>query len=369
MCKFRLVVMLALLALGLGRTTVSQAAPPPHNPYSPTQFGLPETVAGYQVLAVLTEDNFVCMAAGEKRLILQSPELTAQDSLRAFNVRAFKAEMEKLGLGEYTKWGWQIVGPGETRDKLIRQVTQSYQFFKTNGCLLLGGPQGKGVDPASPLGGEIKVHPPAQGFAVIQDTDVGKFSNVNAQSVFLIAPTVGDHQLDYSAFLNNVMTNVGDYFLQDGLAFYNNGTGATIWTDSTHKLIGQPFNITYVANNAYWATITFTNGSWWMCLQGPTYVCQAQPKGTGTHPKQDLNTSVFFENWNRNLNWVKGFSPRFYAFGAKIYRNGLPQNWKTQAMWTEDACHNNWSPSGAISGGLVSGKQASFKKFGIPPYC
>ena len=229
------------------------------------------------------------------------------------------------------------------RNSFAAQFDQSYRFFKTHGCVTLGLPNS--IDPASP-GGEIKNPKPFAGFAIIQNIDVGS-PDKNAQSVNLVAPTVGDNQkrtfkcgvtlsadpnllidlmtgIDiflpetacgpaapglklfaingYSAFVNNVMTNMG-YFLQVGLLFRpdncspgrnasnaldtsGGGRGQVVWTgsktvdgQSQGSLQAQPLPLTYCPGHHYFTTISYTNGTWWTCAADiadwTTYNCVA----------------------------------------------------------------------------------------------
>lgn len=53
------------------------------NPYNPSKYGIPASLAGYKVIAVIAEDNTSCLASGEKRLILQTTDTSIDDFLKA----------------------------------------------------------------------------------------------------------------------------------------------------------------------------------------------------------------------------------------------------------------------------------------------
>ncbi len=57
------------------------------------------------------------------------------------------------------------------------------------------------------------------------------------------------------------------------------------------------------------------------------YECIISDDATGTHLEEDIATSVFFENANRNDDWYDGFPATIAVGNAKIYRNGIGQAW------------------------------------------
>jgi hypothetical protein len=370
MRKTYLALMVFLVVSAFVASSTVEAYTPSQDQFSPSKFNIPDTIGDFRVIAVLNEDNFLCLMPGEKRLVLQAVEPSAEGVINSIQKVQVEQVLEGNNLSEYSSWGWDIIGPGITRGEYISQLQQSYRLFRKEGCLKLGG-----LAPTSskPDGAEIKVFPPHQGFAVVQDTDAGKFADVNAQSVYLVAPAVGTRQEQNSGLLNNVMTDSGDYFLQDGFAFWKDSAGQVIWTDTSVGLYAQPFNIAYKVGNPYWMTITYSFGTWWQCAEDvtnlSTYVCHAEPNGTGTHLKLDVNTSIFAENWNPNKNWFQGFSPLMQAYGAAIYINGIGQSWSSQDTWTEDACFRLYPPRSVISGSLVNGGTVNFVTAQIPLYC
>lgn len=243
MRKLYFTLAVAIFTVGFSSKTINQSV----NSYDPIRFGVPKTIGGYRVLAVLTEENFVCMRPGEKRLILQSLQPTIDGALRDFPKER----------SELAQWESSIVGPGLTREKLINQFEQFYRSFKEHGCasldLSLDLPNAGTCSPT----GECKNPPPYQAYAIIQNTSIHNYSvPVIAQSVILVAPTVGrsqegiwsdpiseainqriskeciphiplrcNHHPGYSALLNNGMTDKA-YFLQVGFYFTNKATVA-----------------------------------------------------------------------------------------------------------------------------------------------
>jgi hypothetical protein len=133
-------VFLGLGALAAGLYLVGNVAPPTQDPYAPSKFGIPETLGGYKVLAVVTETNFPCMLPGEKRLVLQTPQTTSKDALQQLNPDAIKRDLQKYQLQQFATASWDITGPHQSREQVLKGLEQSAQFFKSNGCLRTGGP-------------------------------------------------------------------------------------------------------------------------------------------------------------------------------------------------------------------------------------
>ncbi|MDL1897344.1 hypothetical protein FBQ82_13850 [Anaerolineae bacterium CFX7] len=189
----------------------------------------------------------------------------------------------------------------------------------------------------------------------------------------LVAPKVGAKQQQYSGFMVNGMTDA-QFFLQSGLALTSNEPSFVFWTDDSVNLVAQHFDIPYVVGAVYQTEVVRFNGSWYMCAGndadiGNTWRCQ-QSIGGGNKLIWDwgANTSVWFENWNPNKNWKKGFNNPFVAFGALSYVNGNWQPWQADDLWTADACAGAWPVGNAITGWLRNGGQANFWKGGIPLY-
>lgn len=166
----------------------SKAAPLRDDPYAPRRFGIPDTIGGYTVFAVLTEQNYACMKAGEKRLLLQSQNPNIESALRSFPGKR----------SALAKWESSLVGPGQTREELISRLEKIHLYLKAYGCAPLDIPT---MGLCNQTTGECKQnHPPGgyAGFAVIQNTSQDLTPPnmmppypVTAQSVMLVAPIVG----------------------------------------------------------------------------------------------------------------------------------------------------------------------------------
>ena len=137
-------------------SNVPTVAPTPALPLladSPDQFdsktyGLPDTIAGYNVLGVLTSQNTACRPPGLKTLALQTTEPTVQDYLKNFRQADVMKAMSEMGLNT-TEWDISVTGPGSTREQLIAGVQAWNKENEEYGCAYTGGPAIAAATPTS----------------------------------------------------------------------------------------------------------------------------------------------------------------------------------------------------------------------------
>ena len=217
---------------------------------------------------------------------------------------------------------------------------------------------------------------PIRGFVTFQNGDAGKYTDDNAQGVFITSPSkIGTNQDRWSAVLNNTVTD-DDFLLQSGMKFEDGG-GFIGWTDDSVGLQPQKFKeITFSKGAQYYFTNTYTNSRWHMCvgkvsnLNFSQYQCESSPDATGTHLKSDVDTGVTFENANRNAGWQNGFSSTVTASGARIYRNGVGQAWVSQNRVLFHSCvGSQYSLSSAMSGSLQGFGSGTWTLSGVPLAC
>jgi|GEM_PF-3822997 len=271
---------LVLTLLTASSIVVSQADPYQDDRYAPRLFGIPDTISGYAVLAVLTEQNYICTRSGERRLLLQSSQQTLENGLVNFSKASIEQKLNTLGLGKYVL---SFMGPGVTREQVMSQLIQARRFSKLHGCISFDVPL---TSRQMQAGAETKNPAPYPGYAIIQNSDIANHPNNNAQIVNLVAPPVPDltqnyvqchfqFSLDfitcesnwgYSGFLSNGLT-VNNYFLQVGFGFAGGPEGVkglVVWvatyTDpskapqgaSVNNFKAQPFSIPYIQGDEYY---------------------------------------------------------------------------------------------------------------------
>lgn len=110
-------------------------APTARTIYDPAPYGIPDVLAGYKVLAVLTSENTACIATGEKRLVLQS----SQQQVDVINHSdAIDQELNKLGVTDVNTWEIMLVGPGITQEQFLAENEKWNTVFKKSECVKLG---------------------------------------------------------------------------------------------------------------------------------------------------------------------------------------------------------------------------------------
>jgi hypothetical protein len=135
--------------------------------FDPKTYGLPETLAGYAVLAVLTSENRACMPPGQNTVVLQSPYSSQGEMLTAHPWPTLEGSPEQtphptmaetatawptgvwhdsvpaalaaLGLNP-SEWFWTFAEPGEAREQAIERVREGNRYAQQHGCARTGGP-------------------------------------------------------------------------------------------------------------------------------------------------------------------------------------------------------------------------------------
>lgn len=108
--------------------------------YSPVRYGVPDVLAGYQVLAVVTEQNAGCLNPGEKRLVLQGTASSPEELLATVKTPSLFQDLIDHNIRDTDNWTFSFVGPDLTRKETVRLLRESYAKYKQTGCIHLGGP-------------------------------------------------------------------------------------------------------------------------------------------------------------------------------------------------------------------------------------
>ncbi|MCA9914502.1 MAG: hypothetical protein KC496_14210 [Anaerolineae bacterium] len=124
-----------LIAVVLLVALLGMLAQPTTSSYDPALYGLPDTLAGYTVIAVQTPENTICFHGDKQRLTLQATENTIDHFLTNADPAAITTALIQLGLADQFDHGYTFVGPGVTREQIIQQL----QAFETNIRAAWGG--------------------------------------------------------------------------------------------------------------------------------------------------------------------------------------------------------------------------------------
>jgi len=253
---------------------------------------------------------------------------------------------------------FSVSGPAASKETISKTILSSLERQRNHGC------------PTSSLLGTTSVKQPS--FSMARNDAPYYYSDVNAQSVVLTAPTMGSWQTDHSGFMNSGRTDA-DKALKAGLGFeLGRNLPRTLFEDKDGT---RDFtSVTGWSGHDYYFSVTYTSGEWQGCAQDrydSAYQCL--PSTTpGTRLVWHTDTSVFAENWNTNSDWTAGFTNPWVAREARYYRNGTPYQWDTESHLIGSVC-TSYPPDtiGAITGELSYDGTAQYhiEKIPLPAYC
>jgi len=109
----------------------------PSSSYDPSRYGVPSTINGYKVIAVLAPDNTLCMPEWEKRVVVQATSSDLQSYQDADESNQIIHSLDAL---DKTTWTIEIVGPGVTFEQFVAENEKGNATAKANGCARLGRP-------------------------------------------------------------------------------------------------------------------------------------------------------------------------------------------------------------------------------------
>ncbi|MEO8610984.1 MAG: hypothetical protein ABI690_24015 [Chloroflexota bacterium] len=121
-----------------GPAIIITSTPDPFASYAPATYGIPDSIAGYEVLAVKTLENTACMMPDTMLLLLQSDKENVDAFLESANPQTILEALKNLGLKVAIEL--EYMGP-DTWDKeqFISNTDEWNRTMKSGGCLL-GGP-------------------------------------------------------------------------------------------------------------------------------------------------------------------------------------------------------------------------------------
>lgn len=102
--------------------------------YDPAKFGIPETLAGYTVIAVLSSDNTECVPSGFHRVVVQAPQPTVDEYLKSDALTSVQAEMNELGKSMASDWVIQFVGPALKKEEFLAEISRWNSQIKVTEC-------------------------------------------------------------------------------------------------------------------------------------------------------------------------------------------------------------------------------------------
>jgi hypothetical protein len=371
MSRKRLFLMLMVAAVTTSILVIGGFSSGNTNPVGSTSLDIPDTILSHEVVYAKTQENSVCYFGNRPKLILKTHEETLEAFLDSSTPTQIRAELERLGLAG--KLNLSFVGPSVSTDEILMRVQRANEINAIDGCP-------DRMEPISRVVATQSNERPV--FAAITNDDAVLYSDDNAQSVWLKAPSYGSSQSGHSNFLNSVETNDGS-IIQNG--FHLKGAGEDFaWVaftdaDEYGYWPEEYESLEYVAEDWYFFTNTYTDSTWWACGENTevseSYQCNELSESSGTQLVVSYDTSVFFENrnWEYGITpydyWYESFDIPIYAKNAKLYRNGSPQNWGSERkrILECDKSIVTWD-NGTVMGGSLKNSSTAEYNIDLVPY-
>lgn len=146
----KVILTLSAVAIGLIALLAGLAGTGAHLPqimtsptswlFDPARYGVPDTIAGHKVLAVLSADNTMCTPPHDLTLIVRvgSPDPQSyQGSSESQDLNAAMAEFSHPG------WTWVLdtIGPDVRLDSFLSEIERWNQQMKISGCIQYARPK------------------------------------------------------------------------------------------------------------------------------------------------------------------------------------------------------------------------------------
>jgi len=111
--------------------------------FYPSTYGLPDVIAGHEVLLIRTSNNTACLPEGDIHVTVSNsqPNRPPDSKLPPF-ISPNSGEVEKF-LHEFdpdVQWSIGIVTPGGSQSEMIANVQRWNEGRLKSGCIQLGGP-------------------------------------------------------------------------------------------------------------------------------------------------------------------------------------------------------------------------------------
>jgi len=101
--------------------------------FDPAQYGIPETLANYDVLAVENSENMLCWQENQIHITIRSDISAITSYISSSNSNAVRRELEALGIPDIV-WGISVVGPGISREQVIGTKQRQNEMYQLRGC-------------------------------------------------------------------------------------------------------------------------------------------------------------------------------------------------------------------------------------------
>jgi hypothetical protein len=302
----------------------------------------PTQIDGLPVIYMQTHENTYSLSEGEVIITLMDKESkTAEESTSRLKLDSFLKEYtmpSKLKIEVYGGYGASIAKFLEIHEKNNKKYLEC-------GRVSLGGP----LSTDNPVITATQDHT----YAAVRNNDPSS-QTITGIGAYWQAPTIGTYQDRYSAFMVNAMTNTG-YFMQSG-QYYWNGMGYNVYADYDTGYENRDFNLAYHIGDLYEFSIYKSAGHWAMWCENRTdweYDYFYELNSTGTRLRRELNTSVWFENFNTVSYWYINFTSPLSSYHAADCTTQW-KAWNGQTIIIQDCNGQSQPNNNIITGSLVN---------------
>jgi hypothetical protein len=126
------------LLAGVHAANMRSNLPDPFTPYDPATFGIPETLAGYRILAVTSSQNSPCLPANTQEVLIQAIDPMPENPMVARGNGDVIFELKKINPD--VQWGLSYIMPVPFNRAGFASRQDSWNQAMKNGCIILGGP-------------------------------------------------------------------------------------------------------------------------------------------------------------------------------------------------------------------------------------
>ena len=129
---------LSIMTAGYSPNAAKQSGPTPTVwPFDPALYDVPDEVAGYRVLAVVSAENTMCVPPRLLTLIVRAESPSPQEYLASNEKKSLDAAMKAFSHPGWT-WVLNVVGPKMSLDTLQVNTERWNETMRISGCLKLG---------------------------------------------------------------------------------------------------------------------------------------------------------------------------------------------------------------------------------------
>ncbi|MBN2074431.1 MAG: hypothetical protein JW762_02660 [Dehalococcoidales bacterium] len=307
----------------------------------------PNSIAGYPVIYVKTQENTVGLEEGEVTLVLYDKTPIYDQETQPPSRRVVGMFLRENTLPK--SWRIEVVGgPGMTKEK-IKEVHEQNQLKMKAYSEEIAMESTRAQDDKT--------------FTIIRNNGPLYYTVDLISATIDEAPSESYDQDVFSFWMVNGLTDE-EYFIQAGQKYLGNGSCLNVWADQFGA--GSPvptefdtYELPYYSGDTYKFEVGLAGNYWYaygnnLDTGGHDTVYTESTGTAGEYFVYDTNTSVFFENANTGSDWYDGFDVNPLEIKwARERRNDSNSYWLYESKLIIDSDENVYSATDEITGSLL----------------